>query len=174
MKLVTRVIALGAPLVLVACAGQQKTLGEYIPQPAGLTAQLRSPSSSATGVVHVFDRGDGVQLQLAIDNLIPGQYRVAIHEVGNCKSPNLFSAGPPWAPPGADKPAADLLPGFLANNDGNQNGYVVHIKGVSVDGVNALKGKSIVIHAGSRVGQAFPGQPNNRMACGVLMLNSES
>jgi Cu/Zn superoxide dismutase len=174
MDLVTRVIALAAPLVLAACAGQQKTLGEYFPQPAGLTAQLRSPSSSATGVVHVFDRGDGVQLQMVVSNMIPGQYRVAIHENGNCRSPNLFSAGPPWAPPGSDKPATELLPGFLANMDGNQNGYVAHLKGVSVDGPNSLKGKSIVIHAGSVVGQAFPGQPNNRMACGVLMLNSES
>jgi len=168
MNIVIRFAAVALSLSVVACAGDKEA---FVNQPGGLAAQLRSPSSAATGVVHVYDYRDGVQLQLAVDNLFPGQYRIAIHERGNCTSPNLFSAGPAWATTGWTKPAEDLLPGFFANNEGNQNNYVAFIKGVTTDGPQSLRGKSVVIHAGSLIGQAFPGQPNNRMACGVLVPN---
>jgi Cu/Zn superoxide dismutase len=134
----------------------------------GLVANLRSPSSAATGSVRVYDARAGVQVQLAINNLFPGQYRIAFHESPNCRSPNLFSAGPPWAPPGAAKPAGELLPGFLANNEGSQTGYVAYVPGVFTDREPTLRGRSVVIHWGTSVGEAFPGQPNNRIACGVL------
>lgn len=105
-----------------------------------------------------------------VTNLFPGSYRLALHERGNCSSPNLFSAGPAWAPAVWTKPAANLLlPGFIANEEGQVSGYVVYIKGMSVSGPASIKGRSFVIHAGSLVGEAFPGQPNNRVACGVLV-----
>ena len=139
----------------------------------GLVAQLSSSGSAVKGAVHVFDFRDGVQVQLAINNLYPGAYRIAIHERGNCSSPNLFSAGPSWAPPGWTKPAGELLPSFSVSELGNHV-YVAYIKGVSTEGPNSLRGKSIVIHMGDLVGEAFPGQPNNRMACGVLEFNKSS
>jgi Cu/Zn superoxide dismutase len=135
------------------------------PQGAGLVAQLRSPSSAATGTVHIYEFRDGIQVQLTINNLYPGEYQIAFHERGNCSSPNLFSAGAPWAPPGWTKPPAQLLPAFLANNEGNQNGYVAFVRDVKLE---ALIGRSIVVHWGRSVSEAFPGQPNNRMACGVI------
>ena len=42
------------------------------------------------------------------------------------------------------------------------------MKGVQHGTGRLLRGRSVVIHWGDRVGEAFPGQPNNRMACGVL------
>jgi Cu/Zn superoxide dismutase len=167
MKTFVRMAAIAVSLLAAACGGNLD--GERVfAQVSGLGAQLRSPSSAATGVVRIYDNRDGVQVQLSIDNLLPGAYRIAIHQNPNCSSPNLFSAGPAWAPPGSAKPADDLLSGFTANNEGNENGYVAYIKGVSTD---ALRGRSVVIHYGNRVGEAFPGQPNNRMACGVLVPN---
>jgi Cu/Zn superoxide dismutase len=171
MKTFVPVGAFIASLLLAACGGTNKEGLTMFPQVAGLGAQLRSPSSAATGVVRIYDYRDGVQVQLSVNNLFPGLYRIAIHEKGNCSSPNLFSAGPPWAPAGFDKPPGELLPGFLANPEGNQNSYVAYIKGVTTDGPQALRGKSVVIHYGNSVDQAFPGQPNNRMACGVLQAN---
>jgi Cu/Zn superoxide dismutase len=137
-------------------------------QTAGMVAQLRSPSSSATGVVRVFEFRDGVQVQLAIVNLYPGSFRIAFHENANCRSPNLFSAGAPWAPPSWSGPPGNLLPGFLANQEGSENGYVAFVKGLYVDREPSLRGRSVVIHWGTSVDEAFPGQPNNRMACGVF------
>lgn len=144
-------------------------LSAYEERDPGLVAQMHSRSSAVTGAIRVFDYRDGVQVQLAVSNLIPGSYRLALHERGNCSSPNLFSAGPAWAPPGSAKPAADLFPGFTAGEEGQVSGYVVYLKGVSTSGPTSIKGRSFVIHYGDRVGEAFPGQPNNRMACGVLV-----
>jgi Cu/Zn superoxide dismutase len=161
--------ALALVAVLTAgCASVKEEMSTMIPQGPGLVAQLRSPSSAATGSVRIVDYRDGVSVQLSINNLMPGQYRIALHENGNCSSFNLYSAGPPWAPPGSSKPPADLLPGFLANQEGNQNGYVAFISGVHTDGRSPLIGRSVVIHWGNVVGEAFPGQANNRFACGVL------
>ena len=134
----------------------------------GLVAQLRGTGSAATGVVHIFDYRDGVVVQLSINNLMPATYRIALHDKGNCKSPNLFSAGSAWAPPGSDKPPGELLPQFYANELGNQNQYVAYIKGVKTEGPNSLRGHPVVIYYGYTISEAFPGQPNNRIACGVL------
>lgn len=166
-----RLSALLAFAMLAACGSLKQDIAELAPQVNGLGAQLRSPNSAATGAVYVYDFRDGIQVLLSINNLYPGQYTIAFHEVGNCRSPNLFSAGPPWAPPGWTKPPGELLPTFLANMDGNQNGYVAFVPGVHVDRPPSVLGKSVVIHAGKNVDQAFPGQPNNRMACGVLEPN---
>lgn len=155
-----------AALLVAGCSSSMKQDMGIVPDSPGLVARMRSPSSAAVGTARVVDYRDGVTVQLSITNLIPGQYRVSFHENGNCSSINLFSAGPPWAPAGMDPDT--VLPGFLANNDGSQNGYVAFVKGVHTDGPGSLRGRSIVVHSGSRIGEAFPGQPNNRIACGVL------
>jgi Cu/Zn superoxide dismutase len=160
------VCALALPL-LVSC-GSSRDPDALRMRVGGLVAQLRGAGTAATGAVRVYDYRDGVQVQLAIDNLIPGRYRIAFHENPNCRSPNLFSAGPPWAPPGSPKPAAELMPGFTANAEGNQNGYVVYLPGIHTEREPSVRGRSVVIHWGDSVSEAFPGQPNNRVACGVL------
>jgi Cu/Zn superoxide dismutase len=157
-----------AVALLAGCASTKQGLEAVIPQPGGLVANLRSPTSAVTGSVRVYNFRDGVQVQLSINNMIPGSYRIAFHENGNCRSPNLFSAGAPWAPATWTKAPGDLLPGFFANPEGNNNGYVAFVQGVSTDGPLSIRGRSAVIHWGTSVDQAFPGQPNNRMACGVL------
>ena len=134
----------------------------------GLVAQLRSRVSAATGVVRIFNYRDGVVVQASIANLVPGTYRIALHEKGNCSSSNYFSTGPAWAPPGSNKSPGELLPQFYANPEGNENSYVAYITGARTEGPLSLKGRSVVIHFGSKISDAFPGQPNNRVACGVL------
>jgi Cu/Zn superoxide dismutase len=162
------IVSFALAALVVGCAGKDNE------PPGGLVAQLGGPSSAAKGAVHIFDYRDGIQVQLSMSNLLPGAYRIAIHEVGNCKSPNLFSAGPAWAPPGWTKPAGELLPSFTVSESGNQNQYVAFVKGVRAEGPGGLRGKSVVVHYGDLVGEAFPGQPNNRMACGVLESNKAS
>jgi Cu/Zn superoxide dismutase len=164
---------LAVVLTVAGCgsSGSKQGLDSFIPQVAGATAQLRSPSSAATGVVHVFDTKDGIQVQLFISNLQPGIHRIALHENANCKSPNLFSAGKPWAPPTFTGDAGNLLPGFIANESGNEHGYVAFVKGVSVDGPVSIRNRSVVIHWGNFTSEAMPGQPNNRVACGTFESN---
>jgi len=161
-------LGLSIGVVLFGCASVKDEMSSMFPKQAGLVARLRSPTSAVTGAVRIYDFRDGVQVQLAVDNMYPGAYRIAFHEIGNCRSPNLFSAGAPWAPPTWTKAPGDLLPGFFANAEGNQNNYVAFVQGIRTEGPLSVRGKSVVIHWGTSVGEAFPGQPNNRMACGVL------
>ena len=150
-RLASCVIALAS---LTSCSSASRESQAPRIGAGGLVAQLRSPNSAVTGSVRV--------------NLYPGQYRIALHETPNCRSPNLFSAGPPWAPPGSTKPAGDFLPGFLANAEGSQTGYVAYVPGLYTERPPSLRGRSVVIHWGTSVNEAFPGQPNNRVACGVF------
>ena len=164
-----------APVFVVAAlagcgsSGGLQGLDAYVERDGGLVARLHSRSSAISGTVRAVDYRDGVQVQLAASNLIPGTYRLVLHERGNCSSPNLYSAGPAWSPPGWTKPAGDLLPSFFVGEEGTVAGYVVYIKGVSTSGPNTIRGRSFVIHSGNLVGEAFPGQPNNRMACGEIV-----
>jgi len=173
MKPSIALLALMAALAAPGCGSTGGNAGLQALRPetvGGVVARLRSPSSAVTGNVRAFDYRDGVQIQLAATNLRPGVHRLAIHAVANCSSPNLYSAGPAWAPSSWTKPAGELLPVFAANDDGTEAAYVAFVRGITVDGPgpDSLRGKSVVVHWGNLVGEAYPGQPNNRMACGVF------
>jgi Cu/Zn superoxide dismutase len=159
-----------AGMTLLAGCQASKDVGDSIfGRGPGLEAALRPSGSAAKGTVRMFDYRDGVTLQLSLYNVPVGTYRIALHENGNCRSPNLFSAGPAWAPPGAGKSPADLLPEFVTNTEGDVPTYTAFIRGARADdGPGSLRGRSVVIHFGPKIADAFPGQPNNRMACGVL------
>jgi Cu/Zn superoxide dismutase len=159
-------VALALAVSIGGCQSVKETM---VARGGGLVAQLRGTGSAGVGVVHIFDYRDGVVFQLSVDNLLPGAtYRVALHERGNCKSSNLFSAGPAWAPPDWTKPPGDLLPQVVMNGEGGNTSYEAYIKGVRTEGPTSLRGRSVVVHWGYTISEAFPGQPNNRMMCGVL------
>jgi Cu/Zn superoxide dismutase len=133
---------------------------------AGLTATMRPVGSAVAGKVRVIDRGDGVSVMLSTNNLFQGGvYRMAFHRDGNCTSPNAFSAGPAWAPPGMNP--ATLIPTFLQRIDGSAE-VEVHVSGVHTQGENGLAGRSIVLYAGDTIPEIKPGMPNNALACGVF------
>ena len=104
-----------------------------------------------------------VQLQ----DVTPGPYRIAIHTTGNCSSPNGFSAGPPWAPPGG-------VPQVDAGAAGN-TGWLTMT--ASLDRRRSRRprwnlGKAVVVHRASAGSlDAQPGLPNNRIACGVIEIS---
>lgn len=124
--------------------------------------------SAAQGTIKITDRGDGLAIVGAINNLMPGTYRIAIHERGNCSSPNGFSAGKPWVPPGFPRPAGELLPEIAIGGSGN--GVVAGtLRGIKLAAPDGVEGRSVVVHAGSRVdADVVPGVPNQLVLCGVL------
>ncbi|HSQ80955.1 MAG TPA: superoxide dismutase family protein [Casimicrobiaceae bacterium] len=165
-----------AVLALVGCA----TSGESgrAPEPAapgaaakpglGQVALLRAIGGSAvTGRVRVVDHGDGAMVTVAAFNLPIGEFRIAIQQIPNCTSPNGFSAGPAWAPPDSKRPPADLVPTLYANSSGTSQASV-KVAGLRATGVNGVAGHSVVVYAGSRVTEARPDVPNERIACGVF------
>jgi len=152
---------------LAGCAAVKQGGNADLESVPGLEARLRGVGSAATGMVKIVDRADGVTLTLNLTNLSPGNYLLAFHDKSNCSSPNLYSAGPVWTPPGAAKGGRDLIPGFTVGGEG---GVVLttHIRGVWADGKDDLRGRTVVLHAGDTIDAAVPDQRNNRVACGVF------
>ncbi|MBS0320450.1 MAG: superoxide dismutase family protein [Proteobacteria bacterium] len=131
-------------------------------------AQLKAPGNGPwEGTAKFSDRGDGVLVTLYVKNLAPGAYRFAIHAKDNCSSPNFFSAGPAWAPPGSTKPAVDIAPPLYTNGEGDIT-TTFRIAGVRISGPDSLEGRSVVLHQGSTVADTRPGEPNKRVLCGVV------
>jgi Cu-Zn family superoxide dismutase len=135
------------------------------PPAAGLVAPLRAIGSALVGKVRVIDRGDGVSVMLAANNILQGPYRLAFHQNGNCSSPNAFSAGPAWSPAGRNP--AELIPPLFQKNDGATN-VEVHVSGVRTTGENGVAGRSILLYAGDTIYELQPGVRNNVLACGVF------
>lgn len=160
--------ALVALVALAGCASIKEEGNAIFGRGPGLETALRGTGSAGTGTVRIVDFRDGVSFQMTLYNVLPGTYRVALHERGNCSSPNLFSAGPAWAPAESGKTPGDLLPQFSVDTEQDIKQYVAFIKGARVDGPMSLRGRSVVVHHGRTIDDALPGLPNNRMACGVL------
>lgn len=119
--------------------------------------------SAAGGTVRIAAREDGVAITVYVTGLTPGQYSVTFHANGNCSSPNAFSAGPQWAPPGV-APARLWLPS--STEGGSQ--LSVRLRGYKLDGPDGLIGKSVVLHDATGTLDAQAGVPNSRIACGVI------
>jgi len=121
--------------------------------------------SSLTGaaILHAYD--GGVQMKVNFNGRGPGRYRVMIHATGNCSSPNGFSAGAPWAPPGV--PLAEEGFPILKNDDSASS--VVRLAGYHLTGPDGVVGRSVVVHEGGRgTIVARPDVPNDRIGCGVI------
>ncbi len=121
--------------------------------------------SSLTGAAMLGAYDGGVQMRVNFNGRGPGRYRVMIHANGNCSSPNGFSAGPPWAPPGV--PLAEEGFPILKNDDSAS--YVVRLAGYRLTGPDGVVGRSVVVHEGG-MGTivAKPDVPNDRIGCGVI------
>lgn len=162
---IRNVLALAA-LLLGGCGGWFSSEPARIP---GLEAPLVPIAGSAgTGSARFAPRGDGVTMLVTINGLAPGRYRVLVHANGNCSSPNGFSAGPPWSPPGSATPLYDRLPIVTTNTEGTAT-LTVRLAGVSLEGPNGLSGRSVVVH--DVVEGPFTAEPdvrNGRIACGVI------
>jgi Cu/Zn superoxide dismutase len=135
----------------------------------GQIAVLRAIGGSAVGgKIRVIDRGSGASMLVSIYSLPYGPFRIALHETPNCTSPNGFSAGPPWAPASAGKPAEDLIPIQYASPDSSRLEIEVRLPGVRATGPSGVAGHSVVVYSGSHVTAAQPDASNERIACGVF------
>jgi Cu-Zn family superoxide dismutase len=159
----SRLAALVAAIAMLgACGGQPAK--ETAPPRVNVEAKLVGiGGSSANGSAVLYETRSGVDVNVWLGSAGPGQYRIAVHENGNCSSPNGFSAGPPWGPPGG-KPVAVLF-----DKGDDTRTAVVSLPGYRLAGPNGVTGRSVIIHAGPASSlEAQPGVPNSRIACGVI------
>ena len=160
-------LALALAGFLAACASDEEA--KKPPPNPGVRAQLQPTAGSAIhGVVTFQPYEGGVDAAVTVWAGNAGLMRIVIHSTGVCTSPNGFSAGPPWIPPGAKEPPII----WIANTDAQYGIASKRLPGVGIDGPDGIRGKSVVVHLGSSSSlDAQPGVPNNRAACGVIETN---
>lgn len=130
----------------------------------GVDARLQSVTSSASGAVRIRESGDLLVMLVDLASVPPGSYRVVLHANGNCSSPNGFSAGPPWSPPGWREPPTRLFPEMYVQ-EGTGAQMTARVRGVRL---GDLAGRSVLVYQGLVPQIPQPGVPNNVMACGVF------
>jgi len=133
----------------------------------GAEARLRGIGSAASGMVRVRETADYLLVQVELGGVGPGTYRAVFHDTANCSSPNAFSAGAPWASPGARTGAAQLIPLMNANIEGRAE-LVARLRGVKM-GDGGMLNRSVLIYAGTAVEPLKPDVRNNVVACGVFV-----
>jgi Cu-Zn family superoxide dismutase len=157
--------------LLAVLAGCESTKDPALPKSASTEVTIAEArfipiggmSMTGAAVLHEYD--GGVQMKVNFNGPGPGRYRVMIHATGNCSSPNGFSAGPPWAPPGV--PLAEEGFPFIKNDDSAS--VVVRLAGYKLTGPDGVVGRSVVVHdTGRGTIVAQPGVPNDRIGCGVI------
>lgn len=152
--------------VVAACASDDAP--KKPPSDPGVGAQLQPVSDSTIkGFVSFQPYDGGVAVAVNVYGN-PGSIRVVIHSTGICTSPNGFSAGPPWIPPGATEPVEIRI----ALGDYQYGTATARLPRIKIDGPDGIRGKSVVVHRGNTGSlDAQPGVPNNRVACGVIETN---
>lgn len=131
----------------------------------GVDARLRGVNNSAvTGTVRMRESGDLLVVFVDLQAGVPGPYRVVLHSNNNCSSPNGFSAGAPWSPPGWKESPMRLVPEITANVNGLGQ-LTARVRGVRLgDAVT----RSVLVYRGTTPQVPQPDVRNNVVACGAF------
>ena len=131
----------------------------------GVEARLRHLGSSLSGAVRARESGDLLIVRVEIHNVKPGtMHRAVFHANGNCSSPNGFSAGAPWTPPGSREPPGRVVPEIYTNTSGSAI-LTARLRGVRL---GDMEKRSVLIYEGSSTESPQPSVPNNVIGCGVF------
>jgi Cu/Zn superoxide dismutase len=133
----------------------------------GVEARLRGIGSAAGGIVRVRQSGDLLVVLSVLDGVKPGTYRIVFHENGNCSSPSGFSAGAPWAPPGARDPATRVVPEMNVNTEGRGE-LTARLRGLRM-GDGGMLNRGVLVYEGATAIPPKPDTPNNVVACGAFV-----
>jgi superoxide dismutase, Cu-Zn family len=146
---------------------------------AKLVVQLKDAQGKRVGTAILSEHKPGVELNLHLENLPPGEHAVHFHREPKCEAPDFKSAGPHFNPDlkkhGLDNPEGHHNgdnPNFTVGADGKAKFRTVN-KDVTVgDDLRSLLyngGTSIVIHANRDDQRTDPaGNAGDRIACGVI------
>ena len=156
---------------LVACQG--------LPPPTGVTVQLEPRSGSQVrGSVRLTPHGDGLWVQAEIEGLQAlAEHGFHVHERGDCSAPDGSSAGGHFNPHGAPHGQAGApghahhagdMPNLRADSAGRAR-YSAALAGLTLDGPNGVRGRSVVVHRDADDYRSQPaGNSGPRIACAVI------
>lgn len=131
----------------------------------GYEARLKAITSSMVGTIRLRESGDLLVVGVDLANGRPGPYRIVLHANANCTSPNGFSAGAPWSPPGWKESPLRLVPEATANSSGNAQ-MTARVRGVRLGDIGV---RSVLVYEGVAPQVPQPDVRNNVVACGTFV-----
>ncbi|MBX3041255.1 MAG: superoxide dismutase family protein [Bdellovibrionaceae bacterium] len=144
-----------------------------------VTIQMMDAQGKKMGTAVLTELSKGVQIELNLKGLTPGEKAFHVHERGECVSPKFTSAGPHFNPQGHKHGHVDGGPhaGDMSNitvaTDGTAKLKVVN-EGVSLTKkdhgfLRGPQGAALVVHAKADDYKSQPaGDAGDRILCGVI------